>query len=96
MSNRNYRIRWLSGAALAAALAAILFVALGTAFWHTDAPGSEATCSICHVAHMPVLPGSAAAVLVGPTTVAWLPTADARTALVSPSSLDSPPRAPPA
>src|ERR1700691_5944395 len=89
-------LRWLCLAALTAALVAILPVAIGAAFWHTDAPGSEATCSICHVAHMPVLPGIVTTVLATPTTVAWLAPADARNARAAPSSLDSPPRAPPA
>jgi hypothetical protein len=96
MRHHHQQLRWLRRAALTAALVAILPVAIGAAFWHTDTPGSEATCSICHVAHMPVLPGIVVTVLATPTTVAWLALADARTAHAAPSSLDSPPRAPPA
>ena len=59
-------------AALAAALAAIIPIAIGAGFWHTDAPGSDATCPICHVAHMPVLPGIAVIVLIAPRVMARL------------------------
>ena len=65
-------LRWLHAAVLVAACAAILLVASGISFWHTDAPGSEATCPICHVAHMPVLPGTAASVPSTPNVVAWV------------------------
>ena len=44
--------RWLQLAALTAALAAVVLLASGISFWHTDAPGSDATCPICHVAHV--------------------------------------------
>jgi hypothetical protein len=81
---------------LAAALAAMLFVASGASLWHVDAPGSEATCPICHLAHMPVLRGLPASTLAEPVLVAWIVPAETQAghpALVSP---DSPPRAPPA
>ena len=87
---------WLRVAVLAAACAAILLVASGISFWHTDAPGSEATCPICHVAHMPVLPGTATSVLSTSTVVAWVLPAEVRVSHSAPAGLDSPPRAPPA
>jgi hypothetical protein len=90
------RLRWLHLAALAAALLAILPVAIGASFWHTDAPGSEATCQICHVAHMPVLPGTATSVQAAPKVVAWVELAQAQISHSAPAGLDSPPRAPPA
>jgi len=93
---RQRQFRWLQMAALTAALLAILPVAIGAAFWHTDAPGSEATCSICHVAHMPALPGSAAAVLATPTAIARIAPVEARVSHSVSAGLDSPPRAPPA
>ena len=83
-------------AAVTAALVAIFPVAIGAPFWHTDAPGSEATCSICHVAHMPVLPGTATNVLRTPGGVAWVALAEAQVSHSAPAELDSPPRAPPA
>ena len=90
-------LRWLHAAVLVAACAAILLVASGISFWHTDAPGSEATCPICHVAHMPVLPGTATNVLSTPKVMAWVVPAEARVfTFRTPQGLDSPPRAPPA
>jgi hypothetical protein len=79
-----------------AALMAVLPVAIGASFWHTDAPGTEATCPICHLAHMPVLPGAATSVLVSPTAVEWVVPAGTQIAHAAPAALDSPPRAPPA
>jgi hypothetical protein len=89
-------LRWLHAAVLVAACAAILLVASGISFWHTDAPGSEATCPICHVAHMPVLPGTAASVPSTPSVVAWVLPAEVRVSHAAPAGLDSPPRGPPA
>ena len=89
-------LRWLRVAVFAAACAAILLVASGISFWHTDAPGSEATCPICHVAHMPVLPGTATSVLSTPKVVDWVVPAAVRVSHSAPTGLDSPPRAPPA
>src|ERR1700693_1753806 len=96
MSSRNNHLRWLRLAALAAAFTAITLVAIGASFWHSDAPASEATCSICHVAHMPVLPGAATSVLATPTAVAWVVPTEIQFSHAAPVSLDSPPRAPPA
>jgi hypothetical protein len=96
MNPSSNRLRWLCLAALAAALVAILPVAIGASFWHTDAPGSEATCQICHVAHMPVLPGTATGVQAAPNVVAWVEPAEAQISHSAPAGLDSPPRAPPA
>src|ERR1700687_4330614 len=89
-------LRWLHATVLVAACAAILLVASGISFWHTDAPGSEATCPICHVAHMPVLPGTATSALSAPNVVAWVVPAEALVSHSAPAGLDSPPRAPPA
>jgi len=89
-------LRWLRVAVLAAACAAILLVASGISFWHTDAPGSEATCPICHVAHMPVLPGTPTSVLSTSKVVAWVVPAEVGVSHSAPTGLDSPPRAPPA
>jgi hypothetical protein len=96
MNPSGNRLRWLGLAALAAALVAILPVAIGASFWHTDAPGSEATCQICHVAHMPVLPGIATSVQAAPKVVAWIEPARTQISHSAPTGLDSPPRAPPA
>jgi hypothetical protein len=89
-------LRWLHVAVFIAACAAILLVASGISFWHTDAPGSEATCPICHVAHMPVLPGTATSVLSTPGVVAWVALAEGQISHLTPARPDSPPRAPPA
>jgi hypothetical protein len=96
MNRFSNRSRWLLLAAFTAALVAILPVAIGASFWHTDAPGSEAACQICHVAHMPVLPGAATTVLIAPEIIAWVAPAASRISHSAPAGLDSPPRAPPA
>ena len=90
------RLRLFHLVALAAALLAILPVAIGASFWHTDAPGSEASCQICHVAHMPVLPGILTSFQAAPKAVAWVEPAQAQISHSAPAGLDSPPRAPPA
>jgi hypothetical protein len=96
MNRSRNSLQWFYRAALAAALVAILPLAIGASFWHTDAPGSEATCPICHVAHMPVLPGIAARVEAAPKVVAWVEPAQEQISHSAPPGLDSPPRAPPA
>jgi len=95
MNRSDNTRRWFYFAALAAALVAILPVAIGASFWHTDAPGTEATCPICHVAHMPVLPGIAASVQAAPKVVAWVEPVQKQISHSAPAGLDSPPRAPP-
>ena len=57
---------------------------------------TQTTCPICHVAHMPVLPGIAARVQAAPKVVAWVEPAQAQISHSAPPGLDSPPRAPPA
>jgi hypothetical protein len=89
-------LRWLHVAVFIAAYAAIVLVASGISFWHTDRPGSETTCPICHVAHMPVLPGTPTSVLSTPNVVAWVEPAAVQVSHSAPAGLDSPPRAPPA
>ena len=96
MARGNFKVRWLHLAALTAALLAVLPVAIGASFWHTDTPGSEATCQICHVAHMLVLPGAATSILIAPKIIAWVAPAAAQVSHSAPAGLDSPPPAPPA
>ena len=81
---------------LADALVAMLFVASGVSLWHVDAPGSEATCPICHLAHMPVLRGLPTSTLAEPVLVAWIVPSETQAGHPAPVSPDSPPRAPPA
>lgn len=96
-SRRQQRsLRWFRLAFLTAALAAVLLVASGISLWHTDTPGSEATCPICHVAHMPVLPDTATSILATPIAVARVVPAGTQIVHAAPAALDSPPRAPPA
>jgi hypothetical protein len=97
MGTRRSSLRWLHVAVFSSACVATLLIASGVSFWHTDAPGSDdATCPICHLAHMPVMPGTAASVSIKLTIFAWFVQADVREGYVAPPSLDSPPRAPPA
>jgi hypothetical protein len=74
----------------------MFIVAVGASYWHKDAPGSEASCSICHVSHMPVLPGSVVIVQAAPKLLAWVVPAQSQVADSAPVRLDAPPRAPPA
>jgi hypothetical protein len=92
----QWRLQWMYLAVFAAAVMAILPVAIGASYWHTDAPGSEATCQICHVAHMPVLPGTATNVEAASKVVAKVAPAEEQVSHCAPTGLDSPPRAPPA
>jgi hypothetical protein len=89
-------LHWLHVATLVAACAAIVFVASGVAFLHVDAPGTEARCQVCHVAHMPVLPGAAPVLQSTPKVVVWFVPAEAQVSHAAPASLDFPARAPPA
>jgi hypothetical protein len=86
---------WLRLTVLTIAIAAVLFVAAGASLWHLDAPGSEATCPICHLAHMPALRGLSASTLTEPVLISWIVPAEAQVSHAAPVSLDSPPRGPP-
>jgi hypothetical protein len=86
---------WFRVAVLAAACIAIVLVASGISFWHTDAPGSEATCPICHVAHMPVLLGTVPGISTLSVVAAVAPV-EIRLSHSAAVDLASPPRAPPA
>jgi hypothetical protein len=87
---------WVALACLSAAAFALLLLALGVAYWHQDTPGSEATCAICHVAHLTPLPGSVVAPISAPLLVGWYESAEAQLEQASPPLTDAPPRAPPA
>jgi|SRR5580704_11933541 hypothetical protein len=95
ISKRSSSSVWLRHMALVAAIVAVLFVATGASLWHVDAPGSAATCPVCHLAHISVLPGMPVGGLATPTLVAWLVPAEARVAHAAPARLASPPRGPP-
>ena len=83
--------RWLRLVVLTAALTAILLVASGASLWHIDAPGSEATCTICHLAHLPALAGVLTSAPVVPALVAWIAPAETQVAHLAPAALSSPP-----
>jgi hypothetical protein len=90
------RARTIHVLALVTALLAILPLAIGASFWHTDSPGSEAACQICHVAHMPVLLGATVGVQAALKTMSWVNPSGTQVPYTAPAGLDSPPRAPPA
>jgi hypothetical protein len=96
MNRRLDHERWLHGGALLLALFAVFLIAIGASFWHKDTPGSEASCSICHVSHMPVVVVSVAILHIASTTVARVVPADVQASHSAAVGLDSPPRAPPA
>lgn len=87
---------WVYFTCLCAAAFALLFLAAGVAYWHQDAPGSEATCAICHVAHLAPLPGYGVASISVPLVVAWCEPVETEAEQPSPPLTDAPPRAPPA
>ena len=93
---RKTTLRWLRLAALAAALAAVVILASGISFWHTDSAGSDATCPICHVAHTSSLPVAMAHIPAASLAVEALVPAQARVGHAPPFSVAAPPRAPPA
>jgi hypothetical protein len=83
-------------ASLTAALAGIVLLATGAAWWHVDNPGSVDTCPICcHIAHISALPGTLAAAIAAPLLVEWLLTAERLVFEGAPSVLVPPSRAPP-
>lgn len=79
----------------ATAVLALFFVASGGALWHHDAPGSAATCPVCHAAHMPVLMGALGTALIAPAAIEWLAAPEVRLAPASRSVSNASPRAPP-
>ena len=96
MRKGKQQLRWLERATLVTALVAVLLMASGVTLLHWDAPGSEATCSICHVAHMPALPGVFAGTSAVLAAGAWIVPVEIQVSHATPCTLDSPPRAPPA
>jgi hypothetical protein len=92
---RRKSLPWFRVAVLAAACVAILLVASGIWLLHTDAPGSEATCPICHVAHMPVLLGTHTNVPSVRSVVASVTFVEVQLLHSAPVELAAPPRAPP-
>ena len=93
---RTKKIRWLHGASVAAAIIAVLLVASGASLWHIDAPGTAATCPICHFAHISVIPGVPAQSVSVHVRVAWVVPAESTTLSLAPILPASAPRAPPA
>jgi len=95
MNRRLDHERWFRGGALLLALFAVFLIGIGASFWHKDRPGSEASCPICHVSHMPVLVGTVISVQITPKFVVWLVRLEIQVSHSAPIGLDSPPRAPP-
>ena len=96
MRKRDNQLRSFNAWLLAAAILALFPLAIGAGFWHTDAPGSsEATCQICHVAHMPALVVVLAALPARLSKFLWVVLTDTQIAHASPSSLLPPSRASP-
>jgi len=89
-------MRWLRFAALAAALAALFFVASGATLWHSDARGSEAACPICHVAHLSALQTMPMEIPPAFAPIGWVLPAETQLGHAELFSLIPPPRAPPA
>lgn len=96
MRQHTQLTRWLTLVGLAGAFLAVLPLAIGAGFLHRDAPGSEATCAICHVVHMSALPGVPARIPVVLAALEWLIVAEMPIVHTPAAALNSPPRAPPA
>jgi hypothetical protein len=93
-SGRSNSPEWLRLAVLAAALAAVLFVATGAALWHQDTPGTF--CSICYAAHIPALRSALVRAPVTSSAVVRVVPVELRLNHATPETLNSSPRAPPA
>lgn len=87
---------WVRLVCFGAAALALLPLAIGAGYWHQDAPGSEATCAICHVAHLTPLPGSGVTLISAPLLIEWCEPAEAQPEQPSPALTNASPRAPPA
>jgi hypothetical protein len=96
MRKQAKRLPWLRLLALTAAMAAVIVVASGISYWHDDASGSDATCPICHVAHISALPSAPADIPTALTAIAWVVTPETCVGYARPLSAIPPPRAPPA
>lgn len=88
--------RWMWLALLGVAIFAILFVATGADLCHTDAPGSAATCPICHLAHLSPLLDAPAVLLSALVLFALVRPVQAPLLRDAPAALIPPSRAPPA
>jgi hypothetical protein len=86
----------MHAAAITAAIVAVMLIATGASLWHIDAPGSAATCPICHFAHISALPGLPAGSVSVQVSLAWVLPAVAITGNATPVLPASAPRAPPA
>ena len=95
MTKRTDKIAWLHLAAVTAAVVAVMLIATGASLWHIDAPGSAATCPICHFAHISALPGLPAETVSVHVTVADLPPAAPLLSALAPVLATASPRAPP-
>jgi hypothetical protein len=95
MIKRTHKIAWLHVAAVTAAVVAVMLIATGASLWHIDAPGSAATCPICHFAHISVLPGLPAESVSVHVIVADLPPAAPLISALAPVVATASPRAPP-
>lgn len=80
---------------LVGAVLAVLLLTIGPGIWHNDTPGSEASCPICHVAHITALPGLPITSLAVSLAVIWLTLGEELLTPVSADTCDSSPRAPP-
>jgi hypothetical protein len=75
---------------------AVMLIATGASLWHIDAPGSAATCPICHYAHISALPGLPAGSVTVQVSLAWIVPAAPIVGNAAPVLQASAPRAPPA
>ena len=90
-----HKVAWLRVATVTAAVVAVMLIATGASLWHIDAPGSAATCPICHFAHISALPGLPAESVSVHVTVADLPPAAPLLSAQAPVLAAASPRAPP-
>lgn len=90
------KLGWITAIALTAAMLATVLLAIGPGILHNDAPGSAASCPICHVAHISALPGLPVGLLAVSAPVSWFVFPAARVTRASAETLNASPRAPPA
>ena len=82
--------------AVTAAIVAVMLIATGASLWHIDAPGSAATCPICHLAHVSVFNALPAELVSVNVIVTWFLPADESVCDAKLVLQASSPRAPPA
>jgi hypothetical protein len=97
LMRRTQKLNWFRTACLSAAFLAVLVFAFGDGLWHHhDSSESEATCPICHLAHLTPQVAPPSLNLSTPIVSSWKSPLEPQAMHASPVAVSAPPRAPPA